>query len=64
MWSRSGVVIHNTYDFTSLLKLIETKHGLSSLTTRAGSSNTMLGCFDFTQSPLPPRMLFNTNFVS
>ena len=53
-YSRRGVVEHTTYDFTSLLKLIEIKFGLSSLTQRDGSSNSMLECFDFTQTPLPP----------
>jgi phospholipase C len=53
-YSLSGVVVHTTYDLTSPLKLIETKFGLPSLTARDGASNTMLECFDFTQTPLPP----------
>jgi phospholipase C len=53
-YSISGAIIHTQYDLTSPLKLIETKFGLSSLTTRDGASNTMLECFDFTQTPLPP----------
>jgi phospholipase C len=53
-YSRSGVVIHTQYDLTSPLKLLETKFGLASLTPRDGTSNTMLECFDFTQTPLPP----------
>jgi phospholipase C len=53
-WSRPGTVIHTTYDLTSPLKLIETKFGLSSLTTQDGSSNTMLECFDFSQTPRQP----------
>jgi phospholipase C len=56
-YSRSGVVEHTTYDFTSMLKLIEIKFGLSSLTGRDGSSNSMLECFDFTQTPLPPDII-------
>jgi len=59
-YSRSGAVIHTTYDLTSPLKLIETKFGLSSLTARDGSSNTMLECFDFTQQPLPPDIIEKT----
>ena len=51
-YSRSGVVVHTTYDLTSPLKLLETKFHLSSLTGRDGSSNTMLECFDFSQAPL------------
>src|ERR1700733_7713561 len=53
-YSLSGVVVHTTYDLTSPLKLIETKFGLPSLTARDGASNTMLECFDFSQTPLPP----------
>jgi phospholipase C len=53
-YSRSDVVVHTQYDFTSPLKLLETKFGLASLTARDGASNTMLECFDFTQTPLPP----------
>ena len=56
-YSRSGVVEHTTYDFTSMLKLIETKFGLSSLTQRDGASNTMLECFNFTQTPLSPDII-------
>jgi phospholipase C len=53
-YSISGAVVHTQYDLTSPLKLVETKFGLSSLTERDGSSNTMLDCFNFTQTPLPP----------
>jgi phospholipase C len=52
-WSKGGTVIHTQYDQTSPLKLLETKYGLQSLTTRDGSSNSMLDCFDFSQTPLP-----------
>jgi phospholipase C len=53
-YSRSGVVVHTTYDLTSPLKLIETKFQLSALTARDSASNTMLECFDFSQAPLSP----------
>jgi phospholipase C len=56
-YSKSGVIIHTQYDLTSPLKLVETKFGLSSLTERDGASNTMLECFDFTQTPLPPYII-------
>lgn len=52
-YSRSGAVVHTTYDLTSPLKLIETKFHLPALTERDGSSHTMLECFDFSQAPLP-----------
>jgi phospholipase C len=56
-YSRSGAVVHTNYDLTSPLKLIETKYGLSALTGRDNASNTMLECFDFSQSPLPPDII-------
>jgi phospholipase C len=56
-WSRSGIVIHTQYDLTSPLALLETKYGLPALATRDGSSNSMLDCFDFTQTPLPPHII-------
>jgi len=56
-YSRAGVVVHTQYDFTSPLKLIETKFGLPSLTARDGASNTMLECFDFSQPALAPTVI-------
>ena len=56
-WSRSGVVVHTQYDQTSPLALLETKFGLPALTPRDGSSNSMLDCFDFAQTPLPPHII-------
>jgi len=53
-YSMSGVIVHTQYDLTSPLKLVETKFGLSSLTARDGASNTMLECFNFSQTPLSP----------
>jgi phospholipase C len=53
-YSLAGTVVHTQYDITSPLKLIETKFLLTSLTNRDSASNTMLECFDFNQSPLPP----------
>jgi phospholipase C len=56
-YSRGGHVVSTLYDFTSPLKLIETKFGLAALTTRDGASNTMLECFDFSQPPLAPDII-------
>lgn len=50
-------VVHTQYDETSPLKLIETKFGLPPLSGRDAASNTMLECFDFTQTPLPPHII-------
>jgi len=56
-YSQRGVIVHTTYDFTSLLKLVETAFGLGSLTRRDASANNMLDCFNFNQTPLPPLIL-------
>jgi phospholipase C len=53
-YSRGGVVVHTKYDLTSPLSLLEQKFNLSPLTNRDGSSNSMLDCFNFSQTPLPP----------
>jgi phospholipase C len=58
-YSISGAIIHTQYDLTSPLKLIETKFGLSPLTTRDGASNTMLECFNFAQTPLAPDIIMH-----
>ena len=56
-YAKKGFVNHSTFDFTSPLKLIETKFGLEPLTTRDAKSGDMLDCFDFRQEPLPPRII-------
>jgi phospholipase C len=56
-WSMAGTVVHTRYDLTSPLELLETKYGLSPLTVRDGSSNPMLDCFNFSQTPLPPDII-------
>jgi Phosphoesterase family len=53
-YSNAGTVVHTQHNLTSLLKLVETKFGLSSLTSRDGASNTMLDRFNFAQPRLPP----------
>jgi phospholipase C len=52
-YSLSNTVVHTQYDLTSILKVIETKFLLSSLTGRDGAASNMLDCFDFSQKPLP-----------
>jgi phospholipase C len=53
-YSRGGVVNHTRFDFTSPLKLIETRFDLKALTDRDKDSNDMLDCFDFDRKPLDP----------
>jgi phospholipase C len=52
-YSRSGTVVHTTYDFGSVLKLVEQTFDLGSLGTTDASANSMEDAFDFTQSPTP-----------
>jgi phospholipase C len=56
-YAKPGYVCHTPYDLTSPLKLIETRFGLSALTSRDRDSHTMLGCFDFHHNPLPPEVI-------
>jgi len=56
-YSRSGTVVHTRFDFTSPLKLIETKFGLPPLTDRDADANDMLDCFNFFQTALQPRVI-------
>lgn len=53
-YAKPGYISHTRFDFTSPLKLIETKYGLPPLSTRDASANDMRDCFDFKQKPLPP----------
>ena len=53
-YAQSGVVVHTKYDLTSPLSLLEQKFKLAALTNRDGLSNSMLDCFNFSQTPLPP----------
>jgi len=52
-YARAGFVDHTQFDFTSPLKLIETRFNLPALTDRDRAANDMLSCFDFKQQPLP-----------
>lgn len=56
-YARTGFVCHTRFDFTSPLKLIERRYGLTSLTDRDRDANDMLDCFDFTQQPLAPAVI-------
>jgi len=56
-YARAGFVDHTQFDFTSPLKLIETRFHLAALTDRDRASNDMLSCFDFKQTPLAPEVI-------
>ncbi|MDQ6946790.1 MAG: alkaline phosphatase family protein [Actinomycetota bacterium] len=59
-YARAHFVSHTVYDHTSILRFIETRFGLPSLSQRDAHADPMLGMFDFTRMtfaappPLPP----------
>ncbi len=55
--AKANYVSHYTYDFTSVLKFIEVRWGLSHLTSRDHRANDLLDCFDFNQAPTPPLLI-------
>jgi len=56
-YALAGHVSHTNYEFSSLLKFVETRYNLSPLSPRDSSASNMLDSFDFNQSPLPPLVL-------
>ncbi len=52
-WARSGYVFHDTLEFASVLRFIETVFDVPPLTSRDAQANDMLGAFDFDQEPVP-----------
>jgi phospholipase C len=53
-FARPGFIDHTQFDFTSPLKLIETRFNLPPLADRDRAANDMLTCFDFNQKPSAP----------
>src|ERR1051326_8698908 len=49
----SGKISHTQYEFSSVLKFIETRFGLAPLTTRDANANDMQDSFNWSQTPLP-----------
>ena len=64
-FSKKNYVSHTVYDHTAILKLIETRFGLSPLTARdAAQADMSADFFDFTNMPwatppTPPTQLTN-----
>jgi len=56
-YARPGYVDHTTYEFASVLRLIETIFDVPPLTSRDANSSDMLGAFDFSQRALDPLVL-------
>ncbi len=56
-YARPATVVHTEYDFSSVLKFIEIRFGLPTLTDRDSQAADMTDAFDFTQTPLPALVL-------
>jgi phospholipase C len=56
-YAKAGYISHTQYEFSSVLKFIEERFGLQSLTTRDAAANDMTDSFNFTQRPLAPLIL-------
>ena len=52
-FSKAGFVDSTVNDHSSILKFVETRFGLSPLSTRDAAANDLMEAFDFTQSPRP-----------
>jgi phospholipase C len=52
-FARSGFVDPTVYDHTSLLRFIEDRFALGTLSARDAAANPLLGAFDFTAPPRP-----------
>jgi len=60
-YAKQDYISHTQYEFGSVLKFIEERFGLSSLTQRDAGANDTLDSFDFSQSPLQPVLLGQRN---
>jgi phospholipase C len=56
-YTLSGQISHTQYEFASILKFVEERFGLASLTGRDAAANDTLDAFDFTQTPRAPLIL-------
>jgi phospholipase C len=52
-WAKQGYVDSTTYEFSSVLKFIETIHGLDCMTPRDCGADDMMGAFDFDSEAKP-----------
>jgi phospholipase C len=58
-WAKKGFVDHTTYEFSSVVKFIETLYGLAPLTERDEGANDMMNAFNFESDvdPIERRVL-------
>ena len=56
-YAKAGHIDRRTYEFSSILKFIETRWHLPQLTERDAEARDMMGAFDFEQTPLAPYVI-------
>jgi phospholipase C len=56
-YARRGYIDHTTLDFTSYLKFIEQNWNLRPLGPRDAKANSIIGAFDFSQTPRSPAII-------
>ena len=54
-YAKAGFVDHTQYEFGSILKFIEWRFNLPSMTNRDANANNLLNAFNFSQTPRPPQ---------
>lgn len=54
---KPGTITHTQYEFSSVLKFIEERFQLPSLTNRDANANDITDAFDFSQTPVTPLIL-------
>jgi phospholipase C len=57
-YAKSGYIDHTQYQFESILKFIEWRFNIPSLTDRDRNANNILNAFDFNQKPTPPHIIY------
>jgi phospholipase C len=56
-YAKPGFIDHSKYQFESMLKFIEWRFGIPSLTNRDRNANNILNAFNFNQKPQPPHII-------
>jgi phospholipase C len=56
-FAKPGYISHTIYEHSSMLKFVESRYQLPSLTARDAAANDMLDSFTFSQPPQPPLIL-------
>jgi phospholipase C len=56
-YAKKGYISHTVYEFSSVLKFVETRFNLPTLTPWDTQASDMTDAFNFSQAPLPPLVL-------